>query len=107
MWPVRWPLAAVQIGQFAQDLHTQYADSQPWFLLATGALTGVSAASCRKSATPPRWNNCVRSRACMLGEMQTVFLISHNNRTGMFDYRMYDPVPCARPLQVLKISGSR
>jgi len=39
----------------------------------------------------------------MLGEMQTVFLISHNNRTGMFDYRMYDPVPCARPLQVLKI----
>jgi len=32
-----------------------------------------------------------------------VFLISHNNRTGMFDYRMYDPVPCGRPLQVFKL----
>jgi len=32
-----------------------------------------------------------------------VFLLAHNNRTGMFDYRMYDPVPCARPLQVFKL----
>jgi argininosuccinate lyase len=39
----------------------------------------------------------------MLGEMQTVFLIAHNNRTGMFDYRSYDPVPYARPLQVFKL----
>jgi argininosuccinate lyase len=39
----------------------------------------------------------------MLGDMQTVFLIAHNVRTGMFDYRMYDPVPCARALQVLKL----
>jgi argininosuccinate lyase len=39
----------------------------------------------------------------MLGEMQTVFLVAHNNRTGMFDYRMYDPVPCARPLQVFRL----
>jgi argininosuccinate lyase len=39
----------------------------------------------------------------MLGDMQTVFLISHNNRTGMFDYRAYDPVPSARPLHVLKL----
>ncbi|HTD91948.1 MAG TPA: lyase family protein, partial [Burkholderiales bacterium] len=35
-------IAAVQIGQFAQDLHTQYADPAPWFLLATGELTGIS-----------------------------------------------------------------
>ena len=39
----------------------------------------------------------------MLGEMQTVFLMGHNNRTGMFDYRSYDPVPCARPLQVFRL----
>jgi argininosuccinate lyase len=39
----------------------------------------------------------------MLGEMQTVFLIAHNNRTGMFDYRRYDPVPCATSLQVLRL----
>ncbi|MCX7136423.1 MAG: argininosuccinate lyase, partial [Proteobacteria bacterium] len=28
---------------------------------------------------------------------------AHNTRIGMFDYRMYDPVPCARPLQVFKL----
>jgi argininosuccinate lyase len=39
----------------------------------------------------------------MLGEMQSVFLMSHNTRTGMFDYRTYDPVPSARPLQVFKL----
>jgi argininosuccinate lyase len=39
----------------------------------------------------------------LLGEMQIVPLISHNNRTGMFDYRAYDPVPCTRVLQVLAI----
>jgi argininosuccinate lyase len=32
--------------------------------------------------------------------MQTVFLLAHNNRTGMFDSRSYDPVPSERPLQV-------
>jgi argininosuccinate lyase len=32
--------------------------------------------------------------------LQTVFIVSHNNRTGMFDYRGYDPVACTRPLQV-------
>jgi argininosuccinate lyase len=39
----------------------------------------------------------------MLGDMQTVLLVAHNNRTGMFDYRAYDPVPCARPLQVFRL----
>ena len=95
-------ITAVQIGQFAQDLHTQYADSQPWFLLATGALTGVSSIMPQKR-NPAALEQLRAQSSIMLGEMQTVFLISHNNRTGMFDYRMYDPVPCARPLQVLKI----
>jgi argininosuccinate lyase len=39
----------------------------------------------------------------MVGEMQTVFLLSHNNRTGMFDSRSYDPVPSERPLQVYEL----
>ena len=35
-------IAAVQLGMFAQDLHAQYAEPQPWLVLATGELTGVS-----------------------------------------------------------------
>jgi argininosuccinate lyase len=95
-------IAAVQIGQFAQDLHTQYADTQPWFLLATGELTGVSSIMPQKR-NPAALEQLRAQSSILLGEMHTVFLISHNNRTGMFDYRMYDPVPCARPLQVFKL----
>jgi len=95
-------IAAVQIGQFAQDLHTQYADPAPWFLLATGELTGVSSIMPQKR-NPAALEQLRAQSSILLGEMQTVFLLSHNNRTGMFDYRMYDPVPCARALQVLKI----
>ena len=95
-------IAAVQIGQFAQDMHTQYADPMPWFLLATGALTGVSSIMPQKR-NPAALEQLRAQSSILLGEMHTVFLISHNNRTGMFDYRMYDPVPCARALQVFKL----
>ena len=95
-------IAAVQIGQFAQDMHTQYADPMPWFLLAAGELTGVSSIMPQKR-NPAALEQLRAQSSILLGEMQTVFLISHNNRTGMFDYRMYDPVPCARALQVFKL----
>jgi argininosuccinate lyase len=95
-------IAAVQIGQFAQDMHTQYADPMPWFLLATGELTGVSSIMPQKR-NPAALEQLRAQSSILLGDMHTVFLISHNNRTGMFDYRMYDPVPCARALQVFKL----
>jgi argininosuccinate lyase len=95
-------IAAVQIGQFAQDLHTQYADPSPWFLLATGALTGVSSIMPQKR-NPAALEQLRAQSSILLGDMQTVFLIAHNNRTGMFDYRMYDPVPCARAVQVFTL----
>ena len=39
----------------------------------------------------------------MAGEMQTVFHLSHNNRTGMFDPRSYDSAPSERPPQVCEL----
>jgi argininosuccinate lyase len=39
----------------------------------------------------------------MVGDMQTVMLLAHNTRIGMFDYRLYDPVPSTRPLHVFKL----
>jgi argininosuccinate lyase len=95
-------ITAVQLGQFAQDIHAQYAEPKPWFVLATGELTGVSSIMPQKR-NPAALEQLRAQASIMLGEMQTVFLISHNNRTGMFDYRAYDPVPSARPLQVLKL----
>jgi argininosuccinate lyase len=95
-------IAAVQIGQFAQDIHMQYAEPVPWFVLAAGELTGVSSIMPQKR-NPAALEQLRAQSSILLGEMQTVLLIAHNNRTGMFDYRMYDPVPCARPLQVFKL----
>jgi argininosuccinate lyase len=95
-------IAAVQIGQFAQDIHAQYAEPTPWFMLAKGELTGVSSIMPQKR-NPAALEQLRAQASILLGEMHTVFLIAHNNRTGMFDYRAYDPVPCARALQVLKL----
>jgi argininosuccinate lyase len=95
-------IAAVQIGQFAQDIHAQYAEPTPWFMLAASELTGVSSIMPQKR-NPAALEQLRAQASIMLGEMQTVFLIAHNNRTGMFDYRSYDPVPCSRALQVLKL----
>jgi argininosuccinate lyase len=95
-------VAAIQIGQFAQDIHAQYAEPTPWFMLIEGALTGVSSIMPQKR-NPAALEQLRAQASIMLGEMQTVFLIAHNNRTGMFDYRSYDPVPCTRALQVLTL----
>lgn len=95
-------IAAVQIGQFAQDVHMQYAEPVPWFMLAEGELTGVSSIMPQKR-NPAALEQLRAQSSILLGEMQTVLFVAHNNRTGMFDYRMYDPVPCARALQVFKL----
>jgi argininosuccinate lyase len=95
-------IAAVQVGQFAQDIHAQYAEPVPWLLLGSGELTGVSSIMPQKR-NPAALEQLRAQASIMLGEMQTVLLIAHNNRTGMFDYRSYDPVPSERPLQVFQL----
>jgi argininosuccinate lyase len=95
-------VAAIELGMFAQDIHAQYAAAKPWFVLATGALTGVSSIMPQKR-NPAALEQLRAQSSLMLAEMQSVFLLAHNNRTGMFDYRSYDPVPCARPLQVFTL----
>ena len=35
-------ISAIQLGQFAQELHAQYAATSPWLMLSEGKLTGVS-----------------------------------------------------------------
>ena len=95
-------IAAVQMGQLAQDIHAQYAEPSPWFVLAAGELTGVSSIMPQKR-NPAALEQLRAQASLLLGDMHTVSLLAHNARTGMFDYRLYDPVPSARPLQVFKL----
>jgi argininosuccinate lyase len=97
-------ISAIQLGQFAQDIHTQYADPVPWFTLSEGKLTGISSIMPQKR-NPAALEQLRAQSSIIVGEMQTVFLIAHNNRTGMFDYRGYDPVPSARPVEVFNLFG--
>jgi argininosuccinate lyase len=93
---------AVQTGMFAQDIHAQYAEPVPWFMLSTGALTGTSSIMPQKR-NPAALEQLRAQSSILLGELQTMTWLSHNNRTGMFDYRMYDPVPAGRALQVIQL----
>ena len=95
-------IAAVQLGQFAQDLHAVYAEPQPWVMLRAGELTGTSSIMPQKR-NPAALEQLRAQSSKLLGEMQAVFLLSHNVRTGMFDYRAYDPVPSAQPVLVFEL----
>ena len=80
-------VSALAIGQFLEDLQTQYHDPKPWFYLSRGQLTGGS------SIMPQKQNPTaiVRLRALaskVLGDAQSTFLLAHNVNTGMFDYRL-------------------
>lgn len=94
--------AAIQTGLFAQDIHAQYAEPVPWFMLAAGELTGTSSIMPQKR-NPAALEQLRAQSSILLSEMQTMTWVSHNNRPGMFDYRMYDPVPAGRALQVFKL----
>jgi len=93
---------ALQAGMFAQDIHAQYAEPVPWFMLAAGELTGTSSIMPQKR-NPAALEQLRAQSSIVLSEMQTMTWVSHNNRPGMFDYRMYDPVPVVRLLQVINI----
>jgi argininosuccinate lyase len=83
---------AVQIGQFAQDLHSQYMSPQPWLTFKAGDLMGISSLMPQKR-NPAALEQLRAQSSLLLGRMQAPFLLAHNVRTGMFDYRAYDPLP--------------
>ncbi len=97
-------ILAVQAGQFAQDVHAPYASPRPWLLLRTGALTGTSSIMPQKR-NPAAIEQLRAQASLLLVDAQSVAMLSHNVRSGMFDYRMYDPVPAARPVAVVELIG--
>lgn len=95
-------MAAVQISQFAQDLHAQYAAPIPWLTLAPGELMGVSSLMPQKR-NPAALEQLRAQSSLLLSDMQGPFMLAHNVRTGMFDYRAYDPLPTTRPVRLFSL----
>ena len=78
-------ISAVSVGQFVQDVHTQYHDPVPWLLLDR-SLTGISSIMPQKR-NPGALEQLRRLSSTVIGDAQTVFLIAHNTSSGMTDYR--------------------
>ena len=89
------------LGRVVQDMLLWCTDEFGYLRLGDGFVQGSSIMPQKRN--PAALEQLRAQASIMLGEMQTVFLMAHNNRTGMFDYRSYDPVPCGRPLQVFKL----
>lgn len=79
-------LFAVTAGQFAQDIHTQYAQPHPWMMLQEGRLTGPSSIMPQKRN--PYGLNVLRLQASTAVGLSVAYLIeSHNVAPGMPDYK--------------------
>jgi argininosuccinate lyase len=77
--------SAITVGQLMQNLHTQYHDPMPWFLLREES-TDVSSIMPQKRN--PRPLDAVRLLAtAVVGSAHTVTLNAHNTNSGMNDYR--------------------
>jgi argininosuccinate lyase len=77
---------ALTLGALIADVTAQYAQTEPWILLAEGEETGTS------SIMPQKRNpsGLVRLRAeasNLIGEATTFALIAHNVEPGMSDYK--------------------
>jgi len=95
-------VCAVQIGQFAQDIHAQYAAPVPWLTLQAGDLIGVSSLMPQKR-NPAALEQLRAQCSLLLADMRGPFMLAHNVRTGMFDHRAYDPLPTTRPVAMLAL----
>jgi len=82
-------ISALAIGNFAQDLHTQYHNPVPWITLEKGPLTGGSSIMPQKQN--PMGIERLRTIASkVIGDAQATFFMPHNASSGMFDYRFSD-----------------
>jgi argininosuccinate lyase len=77
---------ALTLGALIADVTSQYAQTEPWILLAEGAETGIS------SIMPQKRNpsGLVRLRAeasTLIGEATAFAFIAHNVQAGMSDYK--------------------
>ena len=79
-------LLATTAGQFAQDVHTQYAQPHPWMMLQEGRLTGPSSIMPQKRN--PYGLNVLRLQASTTVGLTVAYLFeAHNVTPGMPDYK--------------------
>jgi argininosuccinate lyase len=79
-------LAALTTGAFVEDIHTQYHQTSPWFLIQEGAQTHVSSIMPQKR-NPTILNTLRLQASTVVGDAQTFIIQAHNVTPGMPDYK--------------------
>ena len=79
---------ALTIGTLIADITQQYSQSQPWFLMTEGELTGTSSIMPQKRN--PSGLVFLRAQASIvIGHAQTFVMTAHNVAAGMSDYKPF------------------
>jgi argininosuccinate lyase len=93
---------ALTITTLVADITQQYAQSQPWLLLAEGEMTGTSSIMPQKRN--PSGLVFLRAQAStVLGHAQTFLLVAHNVAAGMSDYKPFiSPLQGDQPNNVMR-----
>ena len=82
--------SAVTVGQFAQNIHTQYHNPRPWIVIDAAT---TSRSTIMPQKRNPRPLDRLRSAASgVVAKAQGVVLLAHNANTGMHDYRQIEPL---------------
>jgi argininosuccinate lyase len=83
-------LAALTTGSLVQDIHAQYHQTDPWFLIQEGELTRVSSIMPQKRN--PNILNTLRLQAStVVGDATLYAFQAHNVTPGMPDYKREQP----------------
>jgi argininosuccinate lyase len=83
-------LAALTTGSFVEDIHAQYHQTSPWFLIQEGELTRVSSIMPQKRN--PNVLNTLRLQASTVVGGATMYAFqAHNVTPGMPDYKRDQP----------------
>jgi argininosuccinate lyase len=84
--------SALHLGQFSQDLLIQYHEPVPWITLKQGqGVTGTSSIMPQKR-NPTAITLLREAGSQVVGDMDKVFMMSHNTSAGDYDYRREGPL---------------
>ena len=79
-------IAALTTGAFVEDIHTQYHQTSPWFLIQEGAQTHTSSIMPQKR-NPTILNSLRLQASTVVGDAQAFTIQAHNVTPGMPDYK--------------------
>lgn len=78
---------AIRVGNFIEDLMTQYAQPHPWILLQEGGKNTYVSSAMPQKRNPSILNNTRMDASTIVGDAQGAIIRTHNTTPGLIDSR--------------------